>query len=89
MKAIVSVFGTDKKGIIAKVSGKLYELGINVEDISQTIMQNYFSMIMLVDMTDCEKKFDQVSAVLKELGEEIGVEIRIQTEAIFRTMHRI
>ena len=89
MKAIVSVFGTDQKGIIAKVSGKLYELGINVEDISQTIMQNYFSMIMLVDMTDCAEKFADVSAVLAKLGEEIGVEIRIQTEAIFQTMHRI
>ena len=89
MKAIVSVFGTDKKGIIAKVSGKLYELGINVEDISQTIMQKYFSMIMLVDMTDCAKEFADVSAVLAKLGEEIGVEIRIQTESIFQTMHRI
>lgn len=89
MKAIVSVFGTDKKGIIAKVSGKLFELGINVEDISQTIMQSYFTMIMLVDMTDCDKKFAEVADVLNALGQEIGVEIRIQTEAIFHTMHRI
>jgi len=89
MKAIVSVFGTDKKGIIAKVSGKLFDLGINVEDISQTIMQNYFTMIMLVDMTDCEKKFAEVADTLNALGQEIGVEIRIQTEAIFRTMHRV
>ena len=89
MRAIVSVFGTDQKGIIAKVSGKLYELGINVEDISQTIMQKYFSMIRLVDTTDCVKKFAEVADVLSDLGKEIGVEIRIQTEDIFRTMHRI
>ena len=89
MKAVVSVLGTDKKGIIAKVTGALWEMDINVEDISQTIMQNYFTMIMLVNLSDCKLKFVEVSDKLTELGKEIGVEIRIQSESIFQTMHRI
>ena len=89
MKAVVSVLGTDKKGIIAKVTGALWEMDINVEDISQTIMQNYFTMIMLVNLSDSKLKFVEISDRLTELGKEIGVEIRIQSEAIFQTMHRI
>ena len=57
-KAIVSVIGTDKKGIIARVSGLLFDLGVNVEDISQTIMQKYFTMIMLVDLTEAQKDLE-------------------------------
>ena len=89
MKAIVSVLGADKKGIIAKVSGALFDMDVNVEDISQTIMQNYFTMIMLVDLADSKLKFTEISDKLSELGREIGVEIRIQSESIFTTMHRI
>ncbi len=89
MKAIVSVLGEDKKGIIAKVSGALFDMGINVEDISQTIMQSYFTMIMLVSLEDCEMSFVEVSDRLKVIGEEIGVDIRIQSEAIFEMMHKI
>ena len=89
MKAVVSVLGTDKKGIIAKVTGALWEMDINVEDISQTIMQNYFTMIMLVNLSDSKLKFAEISDKLNAIGQEIGVEIRIQSEAIFQTMHRI
>lgn len=89
MKAIVSVIGTDKRGIIAKVTTTLWEMNINVEDISQTIMQNYFTMIMLVDLSEANKTFDEVSSSLDEVGKSTGVEIRIQSEAIFRAMHRI
>ncbi len=89
MKAIVSVVGTDKKGIIARVSGALYEMAINVEDISQTIMQKYFTMIMLVDTADSELNFVEISDKLNALGKEIGVDIRIQSEAIFNAMHKI
>ena len=89
MKAIVSVLGTDKKGIIAKVAGALWEMDINVEDISQTIMQDYFTMIMLVNVADSKLKFVEISDRLSALGAEIGVEIRIQSEEIFKTMHRI
>lgn len=81
--------GMDKKGIIAKVSGALFDMDINIEDISQTIVRRYFTMIMLVDTEGSEYKFKEISDRLCRLGEEIGVEIRIQSEAIFRTMHRI
>lgn len=89
MKAIVSVVGKDKKGIIARVSGALFEMDVNVEDISQTLMQDYFTMIMMVDLSESKLKFIEISDRLNELGKEIGVEIRIQSEAIFQTMHKI
>ncbi len=89
MKAVVSVIGTDRKGIIAKVSTALYELDINVEDISQTIMQDYFTMIMLVDLKDANRDFKGVSETLTELGKSIGVDIRVQSEQIFTAMHRV
>ena len=89
MKAIVSVIGTDKRGIIAKVTTALWEMNVNVEDISQTIMQQYFTMIMLVDLTEANLKFGEISEKLTACGEEIGVEIRIQSESIFQAMHRI
>lgn len=89
MKAIVSVIGEDKRGIIAKVTTALWEMNINVEDISQTIMQKYFTMIMLVDLSEANLVFDEISARLKQTGEKIGVDIRIQSEAIFQAMHRV
>ncbi|MDD4003184.1 MAG: ACT domain-containing protein [Clostridia bacterium] len=89
MKAIVSVLGKDKIGIIAAVSGTLFKMNINIEDISQTIMQDYFTMIMLVDLSNCEKKLTEVSEILKQKGKELGVSIRIQHEDIFNAMHKL
>ncbi len=89
MKAIVSVIGKDKKGIIAKVSNTLFQLSINIEDISQTVMQDYFTMIMLVDLSGTDCDFNAVSQKLQETAGDIGVEIHIQNEAIFNSMHRI
>lgn len=89
MKAIVSVFGADKRGIIAKISDALWKMGINIEDISQTIMQNFFTMTMLVDLSEATLSFDEIAANLTECGKEIGVDTRIQSEAIFYAMHRI
>ena len=90
MKAIVSVIGKDKKGIIAKVSGALFDMNVNIEDISQTIMQDYFTMIMLVDLADADKSFIEISEALSALGKyTLGVDIRIQNEAIFNAMHRV
>ena len=89
MKAIVSVIGSDKRGIIAKVTTALWEMNVTVEDISQTIMQQYFTMIMLVDLSEANLSFAEISDKLKKTGEEIGVDIRIQSEAIFQAMHRI
>lgn len=89
MKAIVSVIGKDKKGIIAKVSAKLYDMDINVEDISQTILQDHFTMIMMVSLDDTNESFSSIADVLKKTGEENGVEIRIQHEDIFNSIHKI
>lgn len=89
MKAIVSVIGKDKRGIIAKVSTALYELEVNVEDISQTILQEYFAMIMSVEISQSKISFAELSDKLAKLGKEIGVEIHIQTKEIFDAMHEI
>ena len=89
MKAIVSVLGKDKKGIIAKVSTALYEEDVNIMDISQTIMQSsYFTMIMAVELPE-KARLDDLVKKLNALSEEIGVEIRIQHEDIFNSMHRV
>ncbi len=89
MKAIVSVLGKDKKGIIARVSGALYEMDVNVEDISQTILQDCFTMIMAVETGADSPKFDVIKQSLRALGEQIGVQINIQIKDIFDAMHRI
>ena len=89
MKAIVSVIGKDKKGIIAKVSTALCEMNINIEDISQTIMQDYFTMIMAVDISECPLKFSAVVDKLNTLGKENYLEIHIQLQSIFDSMHKI
>ena len=89
MRAVVTVMGVDRKGIIAKVSTCLSENNINILDINQTIMQDIFTMVMLVDLAEAESKFAKESAELATLGEELGLEIKIQHEDIFRSMHRI
>ena len=89
MKAIVTVIGKDKSGIIAKVSTKLADNDINIEDISQTIMQGFFTMVMLVDIEKSTKDLADLSDALKVLGKDLGVEIRIQHEDIFNSMHKI
>ena len=88
MKAIVTVIGKDKVGIIAKVSSLLSDLRVNVEDISQTIMQEYFVMMMMVNVSEASE-ISVISTQLDELGKQIGVSIRIQHEDIFYAMHRI
>ena len=89
MRAVVTVTGKDKKGIIAKVSGFLADKGINVEDISQTLLQDYFAMIMLVDISDLKTELSELAKECEKLGNEIGMSIRIQHEAIFNAMHTI
>ena len=89
MKAVVTVMGIDKTGIIAKVSTCLSDFHINIRDINQTIMQNIFTMIMLVDIKDATNDFANISQNLENLGRELGVEIRIQHEDIFNSMHKI
>lgn len=89
MKAIVSVFAKDSKGITAYVTSLLAQKEINILDISQTLMQEYFAMIMLVDLTDCTLPFDELIRFLKEKGEERVLDIHIQRQDIFEAMHRI
>lgn len=90
MKAIVSVIGQDKKGIIAKVSNLLYKYDINIEDISQTIMQNkYFTMIMIVDIEASSLDIGGINTQLQELAKELCVDIRISHEDIYKSMHKL
>ena len=89
MKAIVSVIGKDKKGIIAKVSNALYNMDINIENISQTIMQNYFAMIMAVDISESKLNFNEIREKLTALGDENAIEIHIQSQSIFDAMHKV
>ena len=89
MRAVVTVTGKDSKGIIAKVSGFLAEKKVNIEDISQTILQDFFAMIMLVDLSETTENISQLSKECAELGKEIGMSIYIQHEDIFNAMHSI
>lgn len=89
MKGIITVVGKDKVGIIARVCTLLSENKINILDISQTILQGYFNMMMIVDLTQSIVSFDEVVDKLEELGGTLEVDIRLQHEQIFDSMHRI
>ena len=89
MRAVVTVIGIDKTGIIAKISNKLYEEDINILDITQTIMGDIFTMIMLVDVKADKTDFAALVAEMKALGEEIGVEVTVTRDDIYKSMHRI
>lgn len=89
MKAIVTVVGKDQVGIIAGVCNTLADYGINVLDISQTIMEGYFTMMMVVDLSLCAESFDRLSRALKDYGEARALSIRIQREDIFDAMHKL
>ena len=88
-KTIITVIGKDTVGIIAKVCTYLAENNVNILDISQTIVQEYFNMMMIADINASEKTFDILSEELKEGGEKIGVKVKMQHEDIFNCMHRI
>ena len=88
-KTIITVVGKDTKGIIAKVCTYLADNNVNILDISQTIVQEYFNIMMIVDMTKMEKPFVQASDELTKLGESVGVQVKCQREEIFDVMHRI
>ncbi|GBF10909.1 ACT domain-containing protein [Tepidibacillus infernus] len=88
-KAVVSVIGKDQIGIIAQVTSILAEYRINILDISQTILQDFFTMMMIVDLSNVEGKVDQVREDLNKLGEALGLKINVQLDEIFKAMHRI
>lgn len=89
MKAIVTVVGKDKKGIIAKVSNVLFENDINIADISQTIMQDMFTMIMMVEFDETNASVTDIDKKLSVVEKEMGLSIHVQREEIFSSMHRI
>ena len=88
-KVIITVLGKDTVGIIAKVCTYLAENSINILDISQTILQGNFTMVMAVDISEANVSFKEISDTLNELGAEMGLSIRIQREEIFDAMHSI
>ena len=89
MRAVVTVTGKDNKGIIAKVSTFLSEKGANIEDISQTIMGEYFAMIMIVDLSEAKQELSAIASECFEMGKQIGMAIYMQHEDIFNAMHSI
>ena len=88
-KAVVTVLGYDRKGIIAKVSAVLYECDANIVDISQTVLSGLFNMVLVADISSPDCVFDQLSERLSRLGEELGLQIRVQRSEIFEAMHQI
>lgn len=89
MKAVVTVTGKDKVGIIAIASSECARFGANIIDISQTVMKEYFAMIMLVELENLNCDFSEFATAMKVTGEENGVDIRVMHEDIFNTMHKI
>lgn len=89
MKAILTVIGRDKVGIIAGISNELLKLNINILDVNQTIMDKYFTMIMMLDLKECDSNFESIKSSLVIKGEELGVEVKIQREEIFNSMHTL
>ncbi|MBP3338902.1 MAG: ACT domain-containing protein [Lachnospiraceae bacterium] len=88
-KTVITVVGKDTVGIIAKVCTYLADNNVNILDISQTIVQDYFNMMMIVDANNSAKEFSQLADELEDLGKSIGVQIKMQSEDIFNIMHRI
>lgn len=89
MRAVITVLGKDRIGIIASVSKVLADHKINILDISQTILQDFFTMIMIVDLKECNIEFENIQDKLNVIGNEMGMSIKIQHEDIFNSMHNI
>ena len=89
MKVVLTIVGKDKVGIIAKVSNALAAYNINIININQNIMQGFFNMVLIGDMSEANIPLAEARQKMADLGKEIGVEIRLQSEEIFTAMHRI
>jgi len=89
MRAVITVIGKDMVGILAAISGICAEVGVNVTEVSQSIMQDLFAMIMLVDLSGSTIPFQELSARLEKYGEESGLSVRAMHEDLFNSMHRI
>ena len=88
-KAVVTVLGIDKKGIIARVSGILFEHDANILDIHQTVISDYFNMVLIADVSSAECNFEALSEAIHALGTDMGLQIRIQRSEIFEAMHQV
>ena len=88
-KTIITVLGKDRVGIIAKVCVYLSQNNINILDIAQTIVDGYFNMMMVVDASSSTKDHDRIAEELKDIGDELGVQIKAQNQEIFDMMHRL
>ena len=88
-KVIITVVGKDTVGIIAKICTYLADHGLNILDISQTIVQGYFNMMMIVDMAGANADFSVIAEDLEKIGNDIGVVVKCQREEIFESMHRL
>ena len=89
MKAILTVIGKDKLGIIAGISAELEKLNVNILDVNQTIMGEFFTMIMMLDLKLSSNSFDEIKKSLELRGKDLGVEVKIQREEIFKSMHTL
>ncbi len=89
MQAVISVVGKDKVGILRDISAKCAERNVNIIDVSQTVLRDMFTMIMLVDISDINIKFGDFAEEMEKFGVEIGMQIRTMHEDIFNSMHRI
>ncbi|EKY26117.1 ACT domain-containing protein [Clostridium celatum] len=89
MKAILTVIGKDKVGIIAGISAELEKLNVNILDVNQTIMGEFFTMIMMLDLKLSSNSFDEIKKSLELRGKDLGVEVKIQREEIFKSMHTL
>ncbi len=89
MRAVITVIGKDRTGIIAKISDTLYKHGVNIADISQNVMEDMFAMVMLVDIDGCTVDFTELADLLDKDGEMLGMKIHTMHEDIFDAMHKI
>ena len=89
MKAVITVIGHDTVGILAKVSSACAEKGANIIDVTQSVMRDMFTMIMLVDIDGLTSDFSELSSSLEKLGEEIGMKVHVMHEDIFNSIHRL
>lgn len=89
MKAVITVIGNDKTGIIARISNVLFQNGVNILDISQKVMEGMFNMVMVVDISECTVEFSRLVDVMEDEGEKLNMKIHCMHEDIFNAMHKI
>ena len=89
MKAVITVIGKDTVGILAGVAGECAKYGANVVEVTQSVMQDMFAMIMVVDISNCSVPFAELSGALKKIGENFGVKVHVTHEELYNTMYRV